>query len=57
VSKTLVYSAQALADLEDIFDFIAADNPGCARSYIEEIQRICRNLGDAPLIGTARPEL
>ena len=57
MSKTLVYSAQALADLDEIFDFIAADNPARARSYIEEIQRTCRTLADAPLIGTARPDL
>lgn len=53
----LVYSALALADLEEIFDFIAADNPRRARLYIEEIQRTCRGLTDAPLIGTARPDL
>jgi toxin ParE1/3/4 len=57
MTKTLIYSRQAQADLDDIFDFIAADNPRRARSYVEEITQTCRGLCDAPLIGTARPDL
>ena len=57
MTKTLVYSGQAQADLDEIFDFIAADNPRRARSYVEEIRQTCRGLCDAPLIGTARPDL
>lgn len=57
MTTTLVYSRQAQADLDEIFDFIAADNPERAWSYIEEIRRACRGLCDAPLIGTARPDL
>ena len=55
--KALIYSNQAQADLDEIFDFIAADNPRRARSWIEEIRQTCRGLRDAPLIGTARPDL
>ena len=57
MTKTLIYSRQAQADLDDIFDFIAADNPRRARSYVEEITQTCRGLCDSPLIGTARPDL
>ena len=57
MTKALIYSRQAQADLDEIFDFIAADNPRRARSYVEEIRQACRGLCDAPLIGTARPDL
>ncbi|MGH7102546.1 MAG: type II toxin-antitoxin system RelE/ParE family toxin [Acetobacteraceae bacterium] len=57
MTRALIYSRQAEADLDEIFDFIAADNPRRARSYIEEIRQTCRGLCDAPLIGTARPDL
>ena len=57
MTRALIYSRQAQGDLDEIFDFIAADNPRRARSYIEEIRQTCRGLCDAPLIGTARPDL
>ena len=57
MTRALIYSRQAQADLDEIFDFIAADNPRRARSYVEEIRQTCRGLCDAPLIGTARPDL
>ena len=57
MNATLVYSRKAEADLDDIFDFIAADNPRRARTYIEEIQKACRDLCTTPLIGVERPEL
>ena len=53
----LTYSVQAQADLEDIFDFIASDDPRRARSYIGDIQQACRNLCVTPLIGIERPDL
>ncbi|MDQ0392507.1 type II toxin-antitoxin system RelE/ParE family toxin [Labrys monachus] len=55
--RGLFYTLQAQADLEDIFDFIATDNPLRARTYIDEIRQACRNLCDAPMIGTERPDL
>jgi len=57
VKKRLVYSVHARADLEEIFFFIAADNPARAGSYIAEIETACENLCSAPMIGTARPDL
>jgi toxin ParE1/3/4 len=53
----LIYSGPAEADLDEIFDFIAADNPRRARTYIDEIRQACRNLCDTPLIGTERADL
>lgn len=57
MSRNLVYTPAALADLEGIFWFIAADNPPRARSYIAEIEQACRSLCDTPLIGRPRPDL
>ncbi len=53
----LVYSRRALADLDDIFDHIASDNPRRARSYVDEIQGVCRRLQRMPMKGIGRPDL
>ena len=55
--RALIYSGLAEADLDEIFDFIAADNPRRARSYIEDIRQACRDLCHTPLIGVERPDL
>lgn len=57
MTPTLIYSGLALADLDDIFDFIAADNPRRARTYIEDIRKACRDLCHSPLIGIERADL
>lgn len=57
MTRALIYTGQAEADLDEIFDFIAADNPRRARSYIEDIRQACRNLCHTPLIGIERADL
>lgn len=57
MTRSLRYSAKAQADLDEIFDFIAADNPLRAASYIEDIRRACQNLCATPFIGVSRPEV
>jgi toxin ParE1/3/4 len=57
VTSNLVFSGPALDDLDEIFDFIAADNPRRARTYMEEIRQACRNLCKTPLIGIERADL
>ena len=57
MTRELTYTPAALADLEEIFWFIAADNPRSARSYVAEVEQACRNLCDSPLIGRERPDL
>jgi toxin ParE1/3/4 len=57
MSAELVYSRRALADLDEIFDYIASDNPGRARSYVREIQAACQSLRRMPMKGTGRPDL
>ncbi len=53
----LGYAPQARADLEEIFWFIAADNPTRAANYIAEIETACEGLCQTPMMGLARPDL
>ncbi|UIJ94389.1 type II toxin-antitoxin system RelE/ParE family toxin [Sinorhizobium meliloti] len=39
MSRELVFTPAALADLEETFWFVAADNPRRARSYVAEIEQ------------------
>ena len=48
---------QAEADLIDIGDYIASDNPKAAIGFIAEIEKACALLGGEPLLGRARPEI
>ena len=57
MTRALVYSPEAVADLERIFWFIAADSPERGLAYIERIRGACRGLCDAPMSGSARPDL
>jgi toxin ParE1/3/4 len=57
VTLPLSYTQKARADLDDIYDFIAPDNPLRARTYIEDIETACEGLCDTPMLGVARPDL
>jgi toxin ParE1/3/4 len=57
LSRELCFTPEALADLEGIFLFVAADSPIRARSYIEDIRSSCRKLTTSPLIGVDRSGL
>ncbi len=52
-----VFSPDALADLEEIGDFIARDNPRRALTFVQELRARCRALAAMPYSGRARPEL
>jgi len=41
----------------DIAIFIAQDNPTRALTFVDELEAKCEALGEAPGIGTARPDL
>ena len=41
----------------EIAVYIAQDNPTRALTFVDELEARCAALGDAPGIGTARPEL
>ena len=44
-------TAQALADLERLADFIAADNPKRAREQLRSVRRAFELLSEHPLLG------
>jgi toxin ParE1/3/4 len=55
--RELVFSPAARADLEEIFWFIASDNPRRARTYVAEIEQACAKLCRMPEMGRQRPDL
>ncbi len=57
MNARLVYSGKALADLENIFRYIAKDNPAAARTFTEALRQCCRAVAEFPEMGTERPEL
>jgi toxin ParE1/3/4 len=48
---------EAEADIENIALYIAADSPGAAKKWFEDIYRRCQHIGDMPGIGVARPDV
>ena len=50
-------SRKALHDLDDIWDYIARDNPVMADRVLDKIAAKCEMLARQPLIGEARPDL
>ena len=57
MTRALVYTLEARNDLDAIFDFIAADNPRRALTYIEEIEAACESLCTTPMMGVDRSDL
>jgi len=45
------YTKRALAHLDEIFAYIARDNPAAARSVVERIQSVVLVLAEQPYIG------
>jgi plasmid stabilization system protein ParE len=48
---TVEITRRALADLERLFDFIAAENPQKAREQVLSVRKAFELLGDHPLLG------
>ena len=48
---------QANNDLEEIYDFIAAENRGAAQRLIAELEQHCKKLAESSELGRARDEL
>ena len=57
MTRELFYSPHARADLEEIFWFIAEDNPRRAGTYIAKIETACERLRQTPMMGLERPDL
>ncbi len=53
----LRFRPEAVTDLEEIHDFIAADNPSKAKEFIIFLRNKCQILADSPFAGRARPEI
>lgn len=53
----VVFTEQAEIDLEEIGDYIAADNPSRAVSFVQEIRKHCTRIATSPFGYVARPEL
>ena len=53
----LIFAPPATADLEEIGDYIALDNPPRALSFIRELRAQCRKMLDNPLAFPAREDL
>jgi toxin ParE1/3/4 len=55
--RRLLLSPRAAADLEDIAEYTARDNPERAASFIEELEAACSAVAATPAIYPARPDL
>ena len=49
----LRYGRGALADLEEIFSYIAQDNPAAAARLVERIEAVAARIAQSPYIGEA----
>jgi len=54
---TVVWTDRALADLERIGDFIAADNPGAAERWMDQLMGAVGRVANMPLSGRRVPEV
>ncbi len=53
----LTFLPRAKADLIEIGDYIAQDNPERARSFVQELVKHCQTLEAFPQQGTARDDV
>jgi toxin ParE1/3/4 len=47
----VVWLQKSLSDLDEVFTYIAADDPGSAAVIVERIKRAAANLADFPCLG------
>ena len=55
-ARSIEWSARALRDLQEIDDFIAADNPVAAEKWVGKLISAAEAAATAPLAGRAVPE-
>ena len=55
--RRLLVSPRAAADLEEIADYIARDNPTRAIAFVAELEAKCRAAAETPALFPARPDL
>ena len=50
------FTLEACADLQQIHDYIAKDNPAAALRFVDRLEAHCTRLADHPHSGVARPQ-
>ena len=50
-------SPSAIADLDEIGEYIARDNPDRAATFVEELEDACRRIADSPQAYPLRSDL
>lgn len=55
--RRLLLSPRAAADLEEIAEYIARDNPRRAATFVAELEAKCRAVAETPEFYPARPDL
>jgi toxin ParE1/3/4 len=53
----LHFAPKAVRDIQDIGDYIGAENPAAAARLIDALEARCARIEDAPRAGVRRPEL
>lgn len=53
----VAFAPAATRDIEEIGDYIHADNPAAALRFIRALRARCAKIGGAPKSGVARPSL
>jgi toxin ParE1/3/4 len=53
----VLFTPAAQQSLQEIYDYIAEDNPGKAKEFIQHLKKQCGVLAENPRMGRARPEL
>ncbi|MEI7702353.1 MAG: type II toxin-antitoxin system RelE/ParE family toxin [Planctomycetia bacterium] len=56
-SRRILYSGPARQDLDEIWDYIAANNPIAASKFIDKILKACQSYASQPRLGEARFDL
>jgi toxin ParE1/3/4 len=50
------FTKEAVKDLDDIWDYIAEDDPIAADGFIDQLYSVCERLAFSPLVGRQREE-
>ena len=56
-NRRIFYSGPARRDLDEIWDYIAADNPIAANKFLDKILKAAQSYANQPRLGEARFDL
>lgn len=57
MAHKIIWSPEAVADLEEIRDFIARDSENYAAAFVERLLSAVEQLWEFPLLGPSMPEM